>query len=330
MKKDKTSTDRPSTKQEQKKLAQLAESNEARQYEGQEQLTALRPLVMCGIPLRKLKEPYYVRKSGPYTIELISSPLLGVPYGQDRLIPIFLATLFMAQSCPVDNTVRFLYGRDILRLFGLPLDGKTYRRLREGFKRWQKTLISLEQKVIMPNGRTKERQESMILMPKSMLWYQDDDAHKDDLPNEITLSPLWADEIRKHPIPADLQTVKALAHCPGALDFYLWQIWRSFCISEDTFVPLEGKNGLFAQVGCLSGQPTKEMRRLLSRWQQMVKQTWRVCPNGVSEDGKYFVLRPYQALGPLQANRFLLQLLTENRKFTPKPPTPKLPFPPPL
>jgi hypothetical protein len=300
-----------------KKLDLLAKSNEARQYQEQEQLIALRPLVMCGIPLRKLKEPYYVRKSGPYTIELISSPLLGVPYGQDRLIPIFLATLFMALGCPADNTVRFLYGRDILRLFGLPEDGPHYRRLREGFKRWQKTLISLEQKIVMPNGRTKERQESVVLMPKSLLWCQDDDAHKDDLPNEVTLSERWADEIRKHPIPADLQTVQGLASCPGALDFYLWQIWRSYCISEDTPVPLEGPTGLFAQVGCLSGQSIRPLRRLLRRWQQLVKLHWRDCPNELSKDGKFFVLRPCRALGAFQANRFLLQVITHYRKLNP-------------
>jgi hypothetical protein len=305
------------TKQQLKQLDLIIESNDARQYQEQEQLIALRPLIMCGIPLRRIKESSYVRRSGPYVIELISSPHLGVPYGQDRLIPIFLATLFTASGCPEDNTVRFLYARDVLRLFGLPEDGPHYRKLREGFKRWQKTLISLEQKITTPKGRTKERQESMTLMPKSLLWYQDDDADKDDLPNEVTLSERWADEIRKHPIPVDLQTVKALTHCPGALDFYLWQSWRSYCIKEETRVPLEGESGLFAQFGFLVGQPVKELRRLLGRWQQLVRQRWRDCPNTISADGKSFVLRPCHALGPMEANRFLLQVLTDSRKLNP-------------
>lgn len=311
---------RLSSKRTQRLLAQIVAANHARKHSEQEQLIALRPLIMCGIPLRQLKEPYYVRQSGPYTVELISSPLQGVPYGQDRLIPIFLATLFMALGCPEDNTVRFLYARDILRLFGLPFDGPHYQRLREGFNRWKKTLISLEQKVLKPNGRTRERHESVVLMPKSELWYSDDNVSKDDLPNEITLSPRWADEIRKHPIPADLQTVKLLAHCPGALDFYLWQSWRSYCIDEETPVPLEGPTGLFAQVGCLSGQPPKALKRLLKRWQRMVKLAWRECPNFLNQEETHFVLHPCRALGALQANRFLLQVLTDYRKLNPKPP----------
>jgi hypothetical protein len=225
----------------------------------------------------------------------------------------------MALGCPEDNTVRFLYARDILRLFDLPFDGRTYRRLREGFNRWKKTLISLEQKVLKPNGGMRERHESVVLMPKSELWYSDDNASKDDLPNEITLSPRWADEIRKHPIPADLQTVKLLTHCPGALDFYLWQSWRSYCINEETLVPLEGPTGLFAQVSCLSGQPSWELKRLLKRWQQMIKLAWRECPNFLNQEETHFVLHPCRALGALQTNRFLLQVLTDYRKLNPKP-----------
>jgi replication initiator protein len=301
------------TKPTENKLDLLVESHEARQYDEQEQLIALRPLIMCGIPLRRIKEASYVRKSGPYVVELISSSALGVPYGQDRLIPIFLATLFLAQGCPADNTVRFLYARDILNLFGLPLDGKTYRRLREGFQRWQATSIRLE---LAPNGHTKERQEGLTLMPESRLWFHHTNPQKDELPNQVTLSSEWADEIRQHPIPADLQTVKAFTHCPGALDFYLWQIWRSYSISEDTPVPLEGKNGLFAQVGCLSGQPTWELKRLLKRWQQMVKMHWRDCPNALSEDEKFFVLHPCRALGNLQPNRFLLRVLQGYQKLS--------------
>jgi hypothetical protein len=84
---------RLASKQTQRLLDQIVAANYARKNNEQEQLIALRPLIMCGIPLRRLKESYYVRQSGPYTVELISSPLLGVPYGQDRLIPIFLASL---------------------------------------------------------------------------------------------------------------------------------------------------------------------------------------------------------------------------------------------
>ena len=308
--------ERLASKQTQRLLDRIVAANQARKHSEQEQLCVLRPMIMCGIPLRRIKESFYVRRSGPYVIELISSPQLGVPYGQDRLIPIFLATLFMALGCPEDNTIRFLYGRDILRLFELPEDGVHYRKLREGFKRWQKTMISLEK--VNAKGRPLGW-ENVSLIPKGRLW-SDNNADEEDLPNELTLSARWADEMRKHPIPVDLQTVKALAHCPGALDFYLWQSWRSYSITEDTNVPLDGNQNLFAQLGCLSGQPTKALRRILKRWQRLIKSCWSDCPNALSKDGESFVLRPCRALGPLQANRFLLQVIEGYRKLSPKQP----------
>jgi len=295
--------ERRASKQTQRLLDQIVASAQARQYEEQEQLVGLRPLLMCGIPLRRLKESSYARRNGPYLVAFISHPKLGVPYGQDRLIPIFLATLFSAMGCPSDNRVRFLYARDLLRLFGLPEDGPHYQRLKEGFWRWNHTQVSLESCFVTRRGKA----ESLILIPRSHLWHQE--AEADELPNEICLDSRWADEIRQHPIPIDLQTVKALAAYPGALDFYCWQIWRCYNLTEETRVPLQGEAGLFAQIGCLAGQPAKELKRRISEWQGRIKSLWPDCPNAFSPDGKAFLLQPCKALRTLQANRFLLQVI---------------------
>jgi hypothetical protein len=42
--------------------------------------------------------------------------------------------------------------------------------------------------------------------------------------NIITLSEQFWDEIRQHPIPADLNVVRALVNAPGCLDLYLWLV----------------------------------------------------------------------------------------------------------
>jgi hypothetical protein len=309
------------SKQTHRLLDQIVAAAQSRQYEEQEQVVGLRPLILCGIPLRRHKESYYQRQNGPFKVEFISHPKVGVPYGQDRLIPIFLATLFSAMGCPEDNRIRFLYARDILRLFDLPENGAHYKRLKEGFMRWRKTLVIFESRFVTKRGKIGRRDESCVLIPESRLWYQGDDTEDtDEIPNEICLDSHWADEIRKHPIPIDLQTVKALAAFPGALDFYCWQIWRCYCITEQTRVPFGGPTGLFAQIGCLEGQETKELKRLLKRWQIRIKSLWPECPNFFGTDGKSFVLRPAKALKTLQANRFLLQVIrTAQGKPTPRP-----------
>jgi hypothetical protein len=304
------------SKQTHRILDQIVAASQARQYEEQEQVVGLRPLILCGIPLRRHKESYYQRQNGPFKVEFVSHPKFGVPYGQDRLIPIFLATLFSALGCPEDNKIRFLYARDILRLFALPENGAHYKRLKEGFMRWNHTMVSFETRYLTKRGKAGRTTEKYILIPQGYLWNKEDD--KEEIPNEICLDSRWADEIRKHPIPIDLQTVKALAAYPGALDFYCWQIWRCYCIKQTTRIPFEGETGLFAQIGCLAGQESWELKRTLKRWQSRIKSLWPECPNTFGTDGKSFLLQPAKALGTLQANRFLLQVIrTAQAKPTP-------------
>src|SRR5437667_670948 len=55
-----------------------------------------------------------------------------VPFGQDRLIPIWVATLAVKQK---SRTVRFGSAAQMLEFLQLPKDGLHYRRLVEGFQR---------------------------------------------------------------------------------------------------------------------------------------------------------------------------------------------------
>ncbi len=54
-----------------------------------------RPFVLCGLPIRRpapssLK---YTRRNGRFVLEIIGHPDFGLPFGQDRLIPLWVATL---------------------------------------------------------------------------------------------------------------------------------------------------------------------------------------------------------------------------------------------
>lgn len=342
---------RPRKKRGEAKLERLLESREAREAGTQEFAFGLRPLIMCGLPLRPVKGTYYKRRSGAYTVEVFGHPDFGIPYGQDRLLPIFLATYFVHLGCPADNTLRFPHARNILRVFGLPVDGRSYQRLKASFRRLSKTFFSIERVVVNARGRREKATDNLPLMAYSCLWYEEPEAPPKEAPREppkkpalpsnvlpfpeprwegeedpladffreklvedtnvVRLDDRWADEIRKHPIPVDLQTVRGLRDHPGALDLYQWQIWRSYAVKKTTRVPLEGAGGLVAQLGCLAGQPAKEIRRRIKEWQALIRLQWPGCPNSLSRDGNAFLIRPAKALGQLEANRFLLKLLKD-------------------
>ena len=65
-------------------------------------------------------------------LQIIGHPEFGVPYGQDRIVPKFLATLAVRQK---SQTIRFRSASEMLATFGLQRGGKGYRRLIASFER---------------------------------------------------------------------------------------------------------------------------------------------------------------------------------------------------
>ncbi len=59
-----------------------------------------RPFVLCGLPVRRLprNQLLYERRNGHFVLQLTGHPDYGVPFGQDRIVPIFLATLAVHQK----------------------------------------------------------------------------------------------------------------------------------------------------------------------------------------------------------------------------------------
>src|SRR6516165_5950275 len=68
----------------------------------------------------------------PQTLLLKVHYETSVPFGQDRLIPIWVATLALRQR---SRTVRFNTAAEMLDFFRLFKDGKRYNRIMEGFQR---------------------------------------------------------------------------------------------------------------------------------------------------------------------------------------------------
>ena len=93
-----------------------------------------RPFVLCGLPLRPLPpgQFMYERRNGNFILQITGHPDFGVPYGQDRIVPIFLATLAVQQKSQV---IRFRSASEMLETFGMHKGGKEYRRLVAAFER---------------------------------------------------------------------------------------------------------------------------------------------------------------------------------------------------
>ncbi|HXE11277.1 MAG TPA: hypothetical protein VN633_04105 [Bryobacteraceae bacterium] len=65
-------------------------------------------------------------------LQVTGHPQYGVPWGQDRLVPIFLTTLAVRQQ---SQKITFRSAAEMLDLFGMQQGGSQYQRLISAFQR---------------------------------------------------------------------------------------------------------------------------------------------------------------------------------------------------
>jgi hypothetical protein len=245
--------------------------------------------VQFALPHKKLDSSVYERVNGRFRVILTSRDGFAVPFGQDRLFPLWLATAFHAAGQPADNTIRFRSATDILSAFRQRNDGGATTALRERIERWLNTQVDI--KTTMSDSI---HQVTYSLIEECHLWFARKGVNSQLTlwQNVIKLHSRFADDLRRKTIPVDFETVVALRDTPGALDLYIWQAHRSWELMQTgatrpTAVKIEQ---LLQQLGTQS--PPRKAKQLLQRWQRIVKEVWGDCPNYVDGGKDLFMLYP--------------------------------------
>ena len=282
------------TKLRLKQLDAIQLVREQRENGKQELAYHARPFVLCGLPLRRppAGELVHRRQNGKFFLEVVAHPRFGLPFGQDRLIPIWVATLAVKQK---SRTVHFQRAAQLLEFLQLPKDGIHYRRLIQGFERIFAASIFF--------GTDKDRAGSQCFdvarfhfFDRMELWFNRAEPagfpqHPDQADNIVTLSDGFYEEINQHPIPVERQVVAGLANAPGLLDFYVWIVWKSWTVkSTPVRIPLFGPQGMQAQLGATTYSRDKRFRQTLRHWLQRIKLFWPECPAELSHDGQFLII----------------------------------------
>lgn len=257
-----------------------------------------RPFVLTGLPIRRLPKDVreYTRRNGRFFLSVIGHPEKGIPFGQDRLIPIWVATLALRQN---NRVITFDAASELLDTFGLPRDGKTYRRLIEGFERifWATIAFGTDRD---SDGAFVFKRARFNFFDNVELWYTksvDQRILPGDFQNVIELSHKFWEEIQAHPIPVDLAVVRALADSPGNLDLYVWLVWRCWTAKREVRIPLFGPEGLIHQLGVSERTANREFRRRLKDWLRITRALWPECPAALADDANALIVRPGKAIG---------------------------------
>ena len=256
-----------------------------------------RPFVLCGLPVKRPPKGALIheRRNGSFLLQVIGHPTYGLPWGQDRLVPLFLATLATRHRSP---RVTFPSAAEMLDTFGLQQGGSQYRRLIAAFERIFGATIFF--------GTDTQRDKAVVIhqarfnfMSEARIWYsrdRDQQLLPDAGENVIVLTDEFYREVTSHPIPTDLEAARALSCSPAALDLYTWLSYRCFVAKGEEQVPLFGEFGLVRQLGVAVYNRPRKFRERLEEWLALVKLMWPECPARMSSDGSRLLLSPARAI----------------------------------
>jgi hypothetical protein len=247
-----------------------------------------RPFVLCGIPLRRppASQAVHTRRNGRFFLHITGHPQFGLPFGQDRLIPIWVATLALRQK---SREIHFDSAGEMLDFFQLAKDGPHYRRIIQSFRRIFGATIFFG-----TEGCTQAA--SLIdwarfhFFDRVRLWFNTE-AHQpiasgEQAENVILLSDAFYREIDEHRIPVEREVIAALAHAPGMLDFYVWLVWKTWTLDGACArIPLTGRGSLKEQFGVADYPLERTFRLTLRRWLRTVRTLWPLCPATIAADG---------------------------------------------
>ena len=263
---------------------------------------ASRPFFLCGLPVRRPPRStlVYERRNGLFTLQITGHPEFGLPFGQDRLVPIFLATLAVRQQ---SHTIRFRSAAEMLDIFSMAKGGKEYRRLVAAFQRIFGATIFFGTESTRKHAHVIQRSRFSFLR-EAQIWYSRDPALEvpsAGFENVIVLSDEFYKEVIAHPIPTDIEAVRAFGSAPAVLDLFMWLTYRCFTAKSEERIPLFGDFGLTAQLGSVEYSRPRRFRAMLEQWLGQVRAVWPKCPAQICSDGRYLRLSPAKAVLPTTA-----------------------------
>lgn len=258
-----------------------------RETQSQTLAYAARPFILCGLPVRRppKEQLLFERRNGHFKLQITGHPDFGLPFGQDRLVLIFLATMAVRQRSQV---VRFRAAAEMLDFFGMSKGGKEYRRIVAAFERIFGATIFFSTQT-HGSAATMIHRSRFNFLREAEIWYGRP-AETANRTNTITLSDEFYSEVIGHPIPSDLEAIRVLAASPALLDLFLWLSYRCFMAKGTETIPLFGPSGLTQQLGCVEYSRPTRFRAMLEQWLRVIRSLWPQCPAAISTDGKKLLI----------------------------------------
>jgi hypothetical protein len=161
----------------------------------------------------------YERRNGNVILQITGHPEIGVPFGQDRIVPIFLATLSVRQK---SQTIRFRSAAEMLDTFSMHKGGNGLRRPIAAFERIFGATMFFGAQSTNTRARVIQRSRFNFLRETRILYNRSPDQMpvSDEFEN-VVLSDEFYTEIIEHPShrSGSSEGVDGAAGAPG---LFMW------------------------------------------------------------------------------------------------------------
>ena len=191
-----------------------------------------RLMMLCSLPRNNPGNRYrYVRHNGPYTLGMTAGINTKLPFGN---IPRLLLAWVCTEAVRTQSRKLILGASlsEFMRKLGMEDRSSSVRgdriRLRNQMKRFFNASIRL-----IYEDEHGERFIASHIADRGELWWTERKFGKRVLFNsEIRLGENFFNEIIRHPVPLDMNILRALKRCSLGLDLYLWLTCRTFALKR--------------------------------------------------------------------------------------------------
>ena len=166
---------------------------------------------------------------------------IGVPYGsRARLILLYLQSEALRTGSREISLGRSL--NEWLRRLGIPLGGRSAKDVRDQAERISRCRMSFQ---IVQSGRSGLVNQS--IMDTAMFVEEDEGGRGRMLLETATLSQMFFDQLKKHPVPIEEAAVRQIANNSLALDVYCWLAYRLHALPGPTPITWKALHVQFGQ-----------------------------------------------------------------------------------
>ena len=185
-----------------------------------------RMMALCSLPRTNPgNRKEYKRVNGPFTLIMFSSSASKLPFGN---LPRLLLAWLCTEAVRTQSRVLILGSSlsDFMDKLGMAPVGGARTRLRNQMDRLFNAHVSLIYK-----DKHGEANVSSSVADRSEFWWNERKPDERVLwESKIYLGEAFFNEIIRHPVPIDMNTLKALTRCALGLDLYLWLTYRTFSL----------------------------------------------------------------------------------------------------